>query len=427
MDSEAKPTLQAVSVSRLRVGMYVAELDRPWRETPFKFQGFEILSSSEIELLDRYCDSVFVDPGFVSTVARSGRRGGDPEPVGTDSTNVIDAQSLRLRSLLGQQDAHDYSEQVSISRERPQAVEAYHYAQEGLAKFDKALRQGKQPEARHVRGLVQPIIQSVARNPDALVWHTCLKKASPEPGGRRVGTAVWIAVLGRHLGLAPPLLLDLTSGGLLLDIGMSRMDRSLMDTTVSFDSRQHLAVRGHVQLGLDLIERIPGVTDAVTMMVAEHHERLDGSGYPHRLTRAQISAQGAMAAVADAFDAMISPRPHSAARSTADAIGELNRMSGEIFASLVVEQFVQALGLFPCGSIVELNTGEIAVVAEQDARHRLRPLLSVVTDAQQEFLPTARKLNLAHFSAEAAARQAVWIVAGHPPGAVGADLHRYFD
>ncbi|MEO0574952.1 MAG: HD-GYP domain-containing protein, partial [Pseudomonadota bacterium] len=92
-----------------------------------------------------------------------------------------------------------------------------------------------------------------------------------------------------------------------------------------------------------------------------------------------------------------------------------------------VEQFVQALGLFPCGSIVELNTGEIAVVAEQDARHRLRPLLLVVTDAQQEFLPTARKLNLAHFSAEAAARNALWIVAGHPPGAFGADLHRYFD
>lgn len=406
--------------------MYVAEIDRPWDETPFKFQGFEILSRSEIDLLARYCDTVYVDPGFVSTVASAARRAGDPEPIGGDATNVVNTHKLQLLDLLQDEDPHDYPVDAPLHTEYEEAAAAYRHALEGLARFDRALRRGHAVEAKHCRGLVSPIVHSVARNPDAMVWFACLKKAAIEPGDRRIGTAIWIAVLGRHLGLTPALLLDLTSGGLLLDVGMSRMDRALQDSTESFGGRQRLAMRGHVKLGLDLLTRIPAISEPVLEMVAQHHERLDGSGYPHGLTRDQLSPFGAIAAVADAFDAMISPAGHKPARSTADAIGELNRLAGIEFAALVVEQFVQALGLFPCGSIVELNTGEIAVVCEQDARHRLRPLLQVISNAEKEPLDSPRRLNLSHFSAEAAARNALWIVGGHPPGAFDLDLKRHF-
>ena len=123
---------------------------------------------------------------------------------------------------------------------------------------------------------------------------------------------------------------------------------------------------------------------------------------------------------------MITDTPYRPALSSADAITELKRLSGSYFAQSAVEQFVQALGMFPSGSIVELNTGEVAIVAEQDPTRRLRPRLLIVRDAGKEPLASPRMVNLGALSADAGSEKALWIVAGHPIGTFGIDPHSYF-
>ncbi len=129
----------------------------------------------------------------------------------------------------------------------------------------------------------------------------------------------------------------------------------------------------HVDNGVELAQDIRGINDDILKMIECHHERHNGSGYPKGLEGADIPVYGRIAGVVDCYDAMISNRPHRPARSSYDAIRELNLMVGTKFQKQLIEQFVQALGMFPTGSLVELNTGEVAIVIEHNRVRRLRP------------------------------------------------------
>ncbi|MEM9171090.1 MAG: DUF3391 domain-containing protein [Pseudomonadota bacterium] len=430
MDKKTNKPYQPVPVSELEIGMFVAKLDRPWSDTPFRFEGFEILSNSEIELLADHCDFVYVDASFTSTssTARHAarRRRGDDVGTSSESLELLSLQRVHLAQALSQDAPHEYQTPVKIRQEAPQAREAFAHAREGTQTLMQALKARRAVEARHVRGIMEPVLHSIARNPDPMVWLANQAKAQSGTVDRQVGTAIWLAVMGRYLELSPPLLLDIAAGGLLLDLGMTRMAASLRDVSRSYSGKQRVAVRAHVRLGLELLDGITGVTERVRLMVAQHQERMDGSGYPAGLAKDEISMFGAVAAVADCYDAMISELPYSPARSTGDAITELNRLSGETFSGLVVEQFVQALGWFPCGSIVELNTGDIAVVAAQNPEHRLRPHLLVVAGKDRQRLPSAKSLKLSQFETDQSRDDAIWIVKSFPFGSLAFDIHQYF-
>lgn len=431
MEIDAKQKLVPMSVQRLQVGMYVAQLDRPWSETPFHFQGFEILSNSEIELLERFCKTVYIDSGFVSasSTARlkldaSARRKALPDEHVT--TQAVNAQRLRLLAGITPAPPYEYPASTRLKRESKHAVTAFDDARRKCAKLHDALRRGKPVEARHCRGVVEGIAKSVMRNPDAMAWLTFLQKSDPQPHDRSVSSAVWCAIFARYIGLQPSLLLDMASGALLMDIGMMKIASSLKALQSKYETRQKLAMQSHVRIGHDILETIPGTSTRVFEMLSQHHERFDGTGYPLGLQASEISAAGAIGAVVDSYDAMISDTGHRPALSSSDAIGELKRLAGSQFSALVVEQFVQALGMFPSGSLVELNTGEVAIVAEQDPLHRLRPNLLIVLNAKKDPLSSPKRLHLVGKSRESSNDRAVWITHGLPTGSYGIDAATYF-
>ncbi len=433
MEIDAKQKLVPVSVQRLQIGMFVAELDRPWSDTPFHFQGFEILSNSEIELLERHCKTVFIDPKYVSasSTARhkldaSARRKGLSLSDDHVTTQAVNAQRLRLLAGITSAAPYDYPTKTKMKRESKHAIEAFDQARIKCEKLHKAIRRGKPVHAKHCRGVVEDIAKSVMRNPDALAWLTFLRKSEPQPNDRSVSSAVWCAIFARHLGLAPNVLLDMASGALLMDIGMMKVATTLKSMQGTYERRQKLAMQSHVRIGLEVLESIDGVSKHVFEMLSQHHERFDGKGYPLGLSASNISAAGAMAAVIDSYDAMISDTGHRPALSSSDAISELKRLSGSQFSALVVEQFVQALGMFPSGSLVELNTGEVAIVAEQDPNHRLRPHLLIVRDAQKDPMHSPKRLNLAGISRESGNDKAKWVTRGLPTGSYGIDPASYF-
>ena len=143
-------------------------------------------------------------------------------------------------------------------------------------------------------------------------------------------------------------------------------------------------VKKHVAVGLDLVKNALGLNADVLAMIQHHHERHDGSGYPQGLTGADMPVFGRIAGLIDCFDAMTTKRPYAPAKSAYDAVRELNGLSGTGFQRELVEQFVQAVGMFPTGSLVELNTGEVAVVIEQNRVRRLRPEADAAAQCRQE-------------------------------------------
>jgi hypothetical protein len=162
-------------------------------------------------------------------------------------------------------------------------------------------------------------------------------------------------------------------------------------------------------------------------MVALHHERLDGSGYPAGLQGEAITLPGRIAAIVDSYDAMTSSRPYAKGLSTYDAVRELKRLSQTVFQSELVELFIQAVGVFPTGTLVELNSGEVAVVVTQNRFRRLRPQVMLLLDAQKKLRDNFELIDLQLYGKNNdAGNPELWITQGLEPGAHGLDPTEFF-
>src|SRR5690606_13943563 len=161
------------------------------------------------------------------------------------------------------------------------------------------------------------------------------------------------------------------------DVGKARLPRALLEKPGMLTPSEHTIIKEHVRLGLEALRRGGPLPEEVAQGIGQHHERLDGSGYPKGLRGDEIGPWGRMAAIADSFAALISPRPYARASAPQDAMMSLYEWTGSSFDEALVEQFVQAIGIFPVGSLIELSSGEIAVVMAHNQRRRLEPRVMV--------------------------------------------------
>jgi len=162
-------------------------------------------------------------------------------------------------------------------------------------------------------------------------------------------------------------------------------------------------------------------------MIATHHERFDGSGYPHSLKGDAIPLLGRIAGIVDCYDAMISERSYAKAKSAYDAVRELKRLGDVAFPSALVELFIQAVGVFPTGTLVELNTGEVGIVIGQNRFRRLRPEVMLILDSKKQPRQEFTTIDLLTCDGNMEkAEPTLWITRGLERGAYGIDPKEYF-
>jgi HD-GYP domain-containing protein (c-di-GMP phosphodiesterase class II) len=434
-----------VHTANIMLGMFVAQLDRSWLETPFIVRGFEISKDSEIALLRKFCKYVFVDLGRsslpeteimeVSTAANEFKDPFVPSVIRhRDKPSV--SLAVRLLRVITKLDptgksgrmllpAHLHTS-VSIPEEIPKAIEAFDSATENMRELLGEVKKGRAINLDKLKATVIPLVESVLRNPDAMAWLASLRKREEGHFSFTITAAVWAVIMGRHVGLDRHNLINLAMGGVLVDIGNTQIPKSIGTKEGSLTEEELGIMQMHVHYGVEIAEKIGGISDDVVAMVRCHHERHDGSGYPAQLAGVNIPVYGRISGVTDCYDAMISRRPHAPAKSSYDAIRELNSLAGTKFQREVVEQFVQALGMFPTGSLVELNTGEVAIVVEQHPLHRLRPNLILVLDKSKQPLKTSKPMALAKVPGGVGERKARWIIQGYEPGAFNIDPKDFF-
>lgn len=424
--------------------MYVAQLDRPWLETPFLQQGFEIRDDSELKLLRQFCRHVYVDiarsrvaQDAVMLAARVGddreqavrRQPASPHRRLTlgarllESVTCFDPTGLVAGRLLGHR---QYRNRVATRKEAPHAIRAYDAAVNDMNDVLDDVRRGAGIDVEKIRVAVRPIVDSVLRNQDAMGWLVHLRKREEYNYHHSVGSAVWAAVLGRHLGFDRKGLDALAMGGALLDIGKAKLPEALLAKSGELSGEDLDEFRRHVDLGMAVVRPTPGISADVLAMIEGHHERHDGSGYPKGLKGGEIPVFARIAGLVDCYDAMTSRRGWVPAKSPYDAIRELNGLTDVHFQKEIVEHFVQALGMFPTGSLVEFNSGEIGIVVEQNRVRRLRPKVMLVLDNNKQPLPEYRTLDLRKLPSAHDDQRARWIVRGHEVGAFGLDPKNYF-
>ncbi|TCK17876.1 HD-GYP domain-containing protein (c-di-GMP phosphodiesterase class II) [Thiogranum longum] len=426
------------SVDGLQVGMYVARLDRPWLKTSFALQGLAIRSKEDIERLRKVCNYVYVDteqgdsPDPRFWIVREGTRkyGAPPTSSGspketpgkaTDSKKT-DNVFTRLRTKI-------YQDVKPIKEEMQAAQDAHVRLQEDLTQAMGDLRNSRDLDIDALNKSISVVVNSIIRAPGAMMLVIKLKQFDDTTYSRALGTSVWCATFGRHLGLEKSAIEQLALGGLLLDIGKSDVPVELLRKPGKLTEEEFAILRKHVDQGVRLLSRSsvsakPGdrLPREVLQMVATHHERANGNGYPQGLMNDEIPMFGRIAGIVDSFDAMTNPRHYSDddPMSPHAAINELYDLRGTLFQAELVEQFIQTVGLYPTGSLVELSNGEVGAVIAINGLRRLRPTVMLLLDSNKEPLEHFRLVDLSETD------DSLSVTGALPYGAYGIDMKEVF-
>ncbi len=386
-----------VPVAGLRPGMYVAALDRPWLDTPFAIQGFEIKDQEDAEYVARHCDYVFIDP----------RR-------------KVSGRYLPRRTTASRKDP------VSLKSEFKRMDAEFESAATAIEKVFDEVRRNRRLELTAMQSAINPLIDSVLRNRDALAALIRLKRKGDYFFNHSMACVVWAAILGRHLGLDRRALREAALGVSVMDVGMTDLPDSVLNKKGALSPPEIDLLHAHVKGSLDIVQAAGDVAPSVLNLIACHHERHDGSGYPQRLTGQDIPMLARIAGLVDSYDAMICDRPHASARSSFTAIQELVDRKDQLFQGALVEHFVQAVGLFPTGTVVELNTGEVGVVVQQNDTRRLRPKLVLILDENKAQRADFPLIDLSKYTPDNHGQAVVWIARDLEAGAYGIVPDDYF-
>jgi HD-GYP domain-containing protein (c-di-GMP phosphodiesterase class II) len=422
-----------IEVGLLRIGMYVSKLDRPWLETPFLFQGFCIRTESEIGDLQRYCEYVEID--IEQSDATVQQTLSTPAPTLPVQHNVISGKRTLWQRFLGlfrggksmsgdeRRPGDFYQDTVSTSDELVVAKALHTGLHDQLMNFLDGIRHGKTVSMPDLEVVTGALVDSVLRNSTAMSLLVRMQKRDEYAGAHSLATSVWALVFGRHLGLDREALAAVGLGGLLLDVGKIKLPTEMLNKDGPLTDVERAHMQTHVQHSLQIIREGGCVDQRVLDMVATHHERFDGSGYPKGLKGNQIPVFGRIGGIVDSYAAMTSTRPYAQAMSSYDAMREFKSLSDVLFQAEMVEQFIQAIGIFPVGTLVELNTGEIGVVLKENYTARLQPEIAVILDANKERLDDFRILNLYD---QGTLEPTIWIERGVQPDAYDFDADEFF-
>ena len=356
-----------VSVADLEFGMYVAELDRPWNGTPFAYQGFQLRTEQQLQALRKYCRNVVVDP---TASTASGVKASKVVPLPTAEP------AFAIHGTVG------YRAETELERELELSSALYPQTFDALERLLAPLEKGGAAlDGTEVRELVNELADSVIRNPDAALLLSKTRETRTPAHARALQVSVYMMVFGRFLQREPDDIRLLGLLGLLQDVGKARLPSALFETRGPFTAEATELLKKHVELSAHIVGVTSGLPAKFANLVLLHHERQDGTGYPRALRGYQIGLYGAIAAICDAYDALLAPPPYGEGQTPAEAVKALANERGTAFHGPLLEQFLRCMGAFPIGSVVEVSSGEVGIVVGEHVMQRLKPKVLIRVDS----------------------------------------------
>jgi len=398
-----------ISCSELLPGMYIAELDRDWKNTPFTIGGFLAKSVSQISEVQRVCKFVYIDTSLGITPIRY----------------RINRQTILSRARESAPPTATFlvnRDSYEIARPVKKEVDAVYglYARllTDFAKLIQEIESRGNPDLTSLRKTISRCIGSIIRNPNGFVWYLNADPSLYQGFMHSIRAALWSCVCARQLGHRKEEMENLFLGTLLSDIGFITYPEGFIDKRGVIRKTEHLAYRNHVAVSVDLIKSVLTVNKQVIDIVRHHHERHDGRGFPNKLRGSQIPLPGRIAGLAYSFERLLNSGPGNKRISPATAVSRLYKQRRLKFDDQLVFEFIQTLGMYPTGSVVELSSGEVAIVVEQNPEDKFLPGVVIVTNRKKKIYAWPRLLDLGRQPEDGSKRS---IVKSLEPGTYGVD------
>ena len=382
--------LKKIQVNQLTVGMFVHGFEAGWLNHPFWRERFLIDEPTRLRKIQesgvQYC---WIDASKGLDV----RQEVPPGPVATESTRPAPSPPPQR-------------EAVSLSDELHRAAQVRARSAQAMRRLLAEARLGNTIKTEECVSLVDDVIESINRHPDALLSLARLKSADEYTYMHSVAVCALMVALGRQLGLNDTQCREAGIAGMLHDLGKAAMPQDILNkpgklTPAEFDVIKQHPVRGHEMLLVGA-----HVSEGVMDVCRHYHERFDGTGYPDSLKGEQISLLARMSAVCDVYDAVTSDRPYKGGWDPAHALSQMATWHGHFDAS-VFQSFVRSVGIYPTGSLVRMRSGRLAVVLDQNSTALTKPRVKLFfsTNSHLPFKPQIIDLASPHVTDQIVARE----------------------
>ncbi|MDI9243924.1 HD-GYP domain-containing protein [Marinobacter sp. CHS3-4] len=370
-------------VDLLRAGMRVVKLDRPWTEVPVLFQGFTIDTDEQAGLLRHYCEWVVVE-----------------NEIDVLEDALDQAANLKTRTL------QPLPETRSLNQELPRASVAWRSAHRLVSNLTRSIEMGHDLKLDEARPVITQCVDSIKANASAMFWMSRVKSRDAYTAEHCVRVAIFAVAFARFLGMPDEDLHIVGLCGLLHDLGKLQVPDSILNKPGPLSAEEMAIMKDHTQYGYKMLRADTSLDSIVSDVSRHHHERIDGRGYPDQLEEWQISRFARLVSIIDAYDAMTSDRCYRDGMPASDAIRVLYQNRGAQFDVDMVEAFIRMVGIYPPGTLVELSTGEVALVVAVHPGKKLKPRVEVLLDADKQAieprlidlgdLPTGTVIDIAH-------------------------------
>ena len=356
-------------VNQLAIGMYVVELDRPWLDTPFLFQGFELKTEEDIQAVRDNCDYVYID-----TTKRK-----------KAIIPVAEQNQINIHSVLGY--GSPPAKLSIFEKEVSQTEKVYENSRILVADFMTKIALGGGIDSKLAKEAVAECVNSVLHSPDAMLWVTQLKNKDEYTAQHSMNVCVLSIVLGRQLNLSEKNLNIVGLCGMMHDMGKILIPLEVLNKPGKLELAEMEIMKTHTTLGCELLKSSDDMHPSAIQVALNHHERLDGKGYCRHIKQTGISHFARMVAIADMYDAMTSDRVYQSGRAHLEATNAMISLAGSHLDPALVVKFIESIGVYPPGCLVELTNGVIAMVIEINEKTKLRPKIITLLDEEKNPSP----------------------------------------
>jgi HD-GYP domain-containing protein (c-di-GMP phosphodiesterase class II) len=392
MDTD-KRLLKKIKVEDLEVGMFVVDMDRSWFKHPFLTRQKTITSEKQILKLREYgIQEVYIDPerGRDTLTSQPLEKDLGPPPRPIVGTEEEQALLQELPVATPQKIMHFPSgaseEGVLWAKEIEMARVVQREAQIVIRDILQDVRLGKNIESERVKQVVNNMIDSIFHNQAALVSLTRIKDYDEYTFVHSINVCIFCLTLGRHLNFSREELEQMGIGALLHDIGKMRIPPHILNKPGKLTEKEFSEIKKHPLYTLELLEKAKDIPEASKHVALQHHERYNGRGYPYGLRGEEIGHFGQIAAIIDVYDAITTDRVYQKAIPLHEGIRTIYQGSKEDFNQILVERFIQCVGIYPTGTLVLLDSEEIGIVCAVNQEKLLRPnVLLIYHDSETPY------------------------------------------